>query len=93
MKRDMSFLLRNPITFVWLVLVAATAASWELGHGIGFEDVRHASLAIILVSLVKVRLVIRHFMEVRHAPSVMKWVSDGWLVVLAVALCVLYLRG
>ncbi len=88
----MRFLLRSPITFVWFILVAATA-SWELGHGVGFDDVRHASQAIIAISLLKVRLVIRHFMEIRHAPFVMRVVSDVWLLALGTALFVLYLRA
>lgn len=86
----MSSLLRTRITLVWFFLVLATALSWEMGHGIGFDDFRHASIAIIVVSLVKVRFVILDFMEIRHAPLFMRAIGETWVVVVCTALVVLY---
>ena len=60
----MAYLLRSRITLVWFLLVAATALSWELGHGAGFDDVHYASVAIIIVAFIKVRFVILDFMEI-----------------------------
>jgi hypothetical protein len=81
------------ITAVWLGLVGATVLSWELGHGIGFEDPRHAGAAILVVALIKVRYVILDFMEIRHAPRAMRWVGEVWGVAVCAALVGLYLRS
>ena len=86
-------LLRNRVTLVWLILVSATAISWEMGHGAGFEDVRHASIAIIAIAFIKVRYVILDFMEIRHAPIWMRAVGETWCSVICTALITLYLRA
>lgn len=88
----MIHLVRNRVTLVWFLLVAATAASWEFGHGVGFDSVRHASIAIIAIAFIKTRYVILDFMEIRHAPVPMRIVGEVWGVVICLALIVLYLR-
>src|SRR5271170_2055338 len=89
----MIHLARNRVTFIWVVLVSATALSFAMGHGFGFDDVRKASVAIIIVAFVKVRFVILDFMEIRHAPIPMRIVGEVWAVVVCTALVVLYLYG
>lgn len=89
----MASLLRTRITLVWFLLVSATALSWEMGHGVGFADVRHASVAIIVVAFVKVRFVILDFMEIRNAPLFMRIVGETWCVVVCTALVSLYWLG
>jgi hypothetical protein len=76
-------LLFSRITLVWLGLILATALSWEMGHGMGFRDARLAGAAIIVVAFVKVRYVILDFMELRHAPVLMRAVAEVW----AAAVC------
>jgi hypothetical protein len=83
-------LLRTRITLVWFVLVAATAFSWEMGHGVVFDDVRYASVVIIVVAFIKVRFVLLDFMEVRHAPLFMRLIGTVWLVAVCTTLVVLY---
>jgi Prokaryotic Cytochrome C oxidase subunit IV len=89
----MSTLLRTRITLVWFFLIAATALSWEMGHGIGFNDLRYASIAIIVVAFIKVRLVILDFMEIRHAPVVMRIVGELWVALICTTLVLLYWHG
>lgn len=84
-------LLLSRISLVWFLLVAATVLSWELGHGFGFNDSRQAGAAIILVSLIKVRYVILDFMEVRHAPRLMRFIAECWGILLCIILITLYL--
>ena len=36
------------------------------------------------------RVIIRHFMEVGHAPSSLRRLTDGWIVLVAVALLAIY---
>ena len=86
----MMTLLRTRITLVWFVLVAATALSWEMGHGVGLHDLRQASVAIIVVAFIKVRFVILDFMEIRHAPIWMRIVGEAWTVLVCAALVLLY---
>lgn len=88
----MGTLLFSRTTLVWFVLVAATMLSWEMGHGVGFDSIRHASIAIIVVAFVKVRFVILDFMEIRHAPLPMRVVGEVWGVVVCTALVVLLMR-
>ena len=65
-------LLRAPATAVWVVLIVATAATWTLGtnHGIGNHTL--ASVVILLIAFIKVRLVGLYFMELRGAPTVLR---------------------
>ena len=89
----MTHLIKNRITLIWFVLIAATALSWEMGHGVGFDDIRYASIAIIVVSLVKVRFVILDFMEIRHAPAYMRIVGEAWCAIIGTVLVCLYWFG
>lgn len=87
----MAALLKTRITAVWILLVLATAASWEMGHGFPFDDVTKAAIAIIVLALVKVRFVIMEFMELRGAPLPMRLVAEGWVVGICALLIALYL--
>lgn len=89
----MTNLIRSRITQIWLLLVAATAISWEMGHGVGFNSVRYASVSIIVIAFVKVRFVIMDFMEIRGAPLFMRIVAEAWALTVCSALVVLYLRS
>ena len=88
----MANLLLSRVTLVWILLVGATVASWEFGHGVGLDDMRQASVAIIVIAFVKVRYVILEFMEIRHAPTPMRIVGEAWGVIVCTTLVVLYLR-
>jgi hypothetical protein len=74
------------ITVIWLLLVAATLLSWEIGHGIGGWDARIGGTAIMVVAFVKVRFVMFDFMEIRGAPTWMRRATDGWIVVISAVL-------
>jgi Prokaryotic Cytochrome C oxidase subunit IV len=75
---------RGPLFYTWLLLVAATVFSWWLGLENGSALHRHAStvttIAILAIAIVKCRFVIRHYMEVRFAPSWLQVTCDAWLV-------------
>lgn len=66
------------ISAVWLLLIAATIVSFEMGHGLGFADHRVNSAVILAVAMLKVRFVAQDFMEVRHAPPLFRLVADLW---------------
>ena len=89
----MRSLLLSRTTLIWFVLVAASGLSLQLGHGIGFSDLRHAGVAILVVAFVKVRFVILEFMEVRHAPIYLRLVAEAWTVAACATLVALFLAA
>jgi heme/copper-type cytochrome/quinol oxidase subunit 4 len=83
-------LVRKPVSIVWAALMLATCAStWLLSKNSVTPEV--ATVAIMLVAAVKVRLVIWHFMEVRRAPLALRLVCDGWLFAVTVLIVTIYL--
>ncbi|OMC37375.1 prokaryotic cytochrome C oxidase subunit IV family protein [Mycobacterium sp. GA-1841] len=82
------------VTQTWLVLVAITVGSWWLAPA-QYSSTLAASVPItvlvLALTLVKSRLIIRQFMEVRTAPRWLKLATDGWLVVLFGAVLAIYL--
>jgi heme/copper-type cytochrome/quinol oxidase subunit 4 len=80
----------KPVTVVWVVLVVATCTStWWLSQGGVGASV--GTVAILLVAAFKVRLVMLHFMELRHAPVAWRCVYEGWLFVCTGAILAIYL--
>lgn len=91
-------LLRHPATLVWLILAAVTVFSWWLGTDRGDGSgaiLPHVNITtgVILLSLVKVRLILFHFMEMREAPWALKRICDAWIVVVGLLLVGLYRFG
>jgi hypothetical protein len=89
----MTAYLRGRLTLVWMLLVAVTLVSWWLGargESGRLEVNLSAAAGIVAIALVKIRLVFWHFMEVRSAPSLLRWNCDGWLAFLALMLIALY---
>jgi hypothetical protein len=80
----------------WLALSAITIASLSVAR-LDSPDALRANAAItvaaIAVALIKVRIIFREFMEVRHAPVLLGRLTDGWLVVTAAALLGTYFAG
>ncbi|WP_234812087.1 cytochrome C oxidase subunit IV family protein [Mycolicibacter longobardus] len=82
------------LTGSWLVLVVITVLAWWLspGHAGGHvEPSIPITVAVIALSAVKARLIIRNFMEVRTAPLWLRRTTDAWLVVLWTAVLAIYL--
>jgi len=87
-------LLRREITCVWLVLILATALSWQFGHGFGFGDrYTYATVAIVIIAFIKVRFVFLDFMELRHAPLPLRLAFESWALVLGSTIIVCYWTG
>src|SRR5262245_23875858 len=78
---------------VWLGLVAVTLVSWWIGSRHGhreFASSTAVTYAVILIAAIKLRVIVREFMEVRHAPRLLRGLTDGWVVLLIVALLGIY---
>jgi len=46
-----------------------------------------------VIALVKVRVIMREFMEVRHAPALLRRLTDLWVVVTGLSLLGAYFVG
>ena len=82
-------LVRNRSGVSWLVLVAATLASWLVGadHGTGST----VAVLVLAIAAVKIRLVGLDFMELRHAPIPLRVAFEVYCVALWAVLSGLYL--
>lgn len=86
----MNELLRRGATRVWLLLMAATiVTTWVLTKDT--FAARVATIAIVVIAAIKVRLVLLHFMELRHAPLPLRIVFEGWVLAVTGSLITLYL--
>jgi apolipoprotein N-acyltransferase len=82
------------ITFIWIVLCAITIGSWWLSPAHGSRPAAPSvaiTTAVMLLGLIKGRLIIQYFMEVRSAPRWLRWSTDAWLLVLWTSVFVIYL--
>ena len=72
------------MTPVWFVLMLATGISWWLATG-AYSSApgssrRLATACLLAIALIKVRLIVRHFMEVDRAPRALRFATDAWIV-------------
>jgi len=81
---------------VWLTLSGITLGQLALGS-LGEVGSRAPNAVIttsaIVIALVKVRVIMREFMEVRHAPVLLQRLTDLWVVVTGVSLLGSYFVG
>jgi len=84
------------LMFVCLALSAITLAQFAVGS-VGAQDSLMPNAAItssaIVIALIKVRVIIREFMEVRHAPALLGRLTDLWVVLTGVSLLGAYFVG
>lgn len=84
---------QSRLLITWVVLVAITLIAWWIGAHRGGAPLHPdpaVGLGAMAITLVKVRVIIREFMDVRHAPARLKQVTDAWLVVFIIAMVVAY---
>lgn len=76
---------------VWLVLMLSTAASaWGFSQPMFAPAV--CTVAVMLISALKVGLVMSHFMELRDAPRAWQALGASWIAVAGGAVMFIYLR-
>ena len=84
-------LLKRPASLVWLLLMAATIiTTWWLSK----DEISAAvgTVAIFIIAAYKVRLVLLHFMELRHAPLPLRLAFEAWVLGVTAAVLGLYLQ-
>ena len=92
MRTTLRQLIFSRVSLIWLVLVAATMVSLGARDG-GVRDLHLAACVIIAVAFIKIRFVIREFMEIRAAPLAMRLVADVWALAVCGTLITLYLTA
>jgi hypothetical protein len=81
---------------VWLALSAITILQLGVGAMDGEAALAPSSAiaaSAIGIGLIKVRIVIREFMEVRHAPAWLGRLTDGWVAGTGAILLCAHLAG
>jgi hypothetical protein len=82
---------------VWLILVAISLSYLGIDHAASQQGLPTASTVVTVVAicfaLIKVRIIMREFMEVRRAPVVLRRLTDFWVVLMAVAMLGVYVAG
>ena len=85
------------LLIVWAILTSMTLVYVWLDHSVDQNGTLKASTVVtvsaIVIALIKVRVIIREFMEVRHAPVLLCRLTDLWVVVTGVSLLGSYFVG
>ena len=93
----MSTTFNKRLLIVWLILTSMTLAYVWIDHMVDQNGTLRASTVVtvsaIVIALIKVRIIFREFMEVRHAPVWLCRLTDAWVVLIAVCLLGSYFVG
>ena len=85
------------LAVAWVIVVAITLVYVMIDRSADGEHALAASTAAsigaIVLALVKFRIIMREFMDVRHAPKVLRTLTDALLVVMGLSLLGTYLVG
>ena len=93
----MSTTFNKRLLIVWAILTSMTLVYVWLDHSVDENGTLKASTVVtvsaIVIALIKVRIIFREFMEVRHAPALLCRLTDGWVVLIGVSLLGSYFVG
>ena len=93
----MSAVSNKRLLIVWASLTAMTLVYVWLDHSADESGALKASTVVtvsaIVIALIKVRIIFREFMEVRHAPALLCRLTDGWVVLVGTCLLGAYFVG
>lgn len=83
--------LRDRLLLTWLLLVAVTLFSAEIGGGASwFGKPAVVTAAVLAIAFAKVWMVMFTFMEVRTAPIALKVLATVWLIAVLGVLLAIY---
>ena len=85
------------LMIAWLVLVAITLIYLWIDNSADKRGVLVASTTVtvtaVFLALVKFRIIMREFMDVRHAPRLLRRLTDIVVVVIGISLLATYAVG
>jgi hypothetical protein len=91
MSRVTSRIAGARVTWTWALLCALTGLLWALAATRRLAPSTTLTIVVLAIAAVKIRFVIRQFMDVRIAPHWLRRATDGWLAVLMAGIIGLYL--
>ena len=91
----MTKILFTPASVIWVLLMSLTVLSWTLGEGLEVDpNVQSAaSMLIMAAAIIKVRMVVLHFMDVKIAPTFLRIGMELWFVVIFLLIAMFYFFG
>jgi hypothetical protein len=85
------------LLITWSILTVLTLIYVWMDEAVDNNGTLKASTVVtvsaIAIALIKVRIIFREFMEVRHAPVWLCRLTDGWVVLVATCLLGSYFIG
>jgi hypothetical protein len=88
---------KTRLLVAWLALVAITVIYLWVDRSAEEDGTYVASVAVtvsaILLALVKFRIVLREFMDIRHAPPLLRRLCDLVVAIIGVSMLASYLVG
>ena len=93
----MSATFNKRLLIVWSILSAMTLVYVWMDEAVDQNGTLRASTVVTVsaigIALIKVRIIFREFMEVRHAPALLCRLTDAWVVLVAACLLGSYFVG
>ena len=93
----MSAAFSKRLLIVWLVLCSLTLIYAFMDQSVDGAGILKPSAVVTVsaigIAVIKVRIIFREFMEVRHAPALLCRLTDAWVVIIAVSLIGTYFVG
>ena len=93
----MSATFNKRLLIVWSILSAMTLVYVWMDEAVDQNGTLRASTVVTVIAigiaLIKVRIIFREFMEVRHAPALLCRLTDAWVVLIAACLLGSYFVG
>lgn len=84
---------RSRLFLAWLLLSAITILAWWIGmrhDGTPLQPQASVGLSAMAITLIKVRIIMREFMDVKDAPKKLKHITDLWLILFILIMIVFY---
>jgi hypothetical protein len=92
-----STMFNKRLLIVWVILTLMTGLYVFMDEAVDQNGILKASTVVtvsaIMIALIKVRIIFREFMEVRHAPALLRRLTDAWIAIVATALLGSYFVG
>lgn len=84
---------RSRLFVAWIVLCVMTLFAWWVGirqDETLLQPQAMVGLSAMAITLIKVRIIVREFMDVKEAPAKLKRITDLWLVLFIAAMAIVY---
>lgn len=87
----MNISMTNNAVYSWLLLLSILG--WWLSHEylalLDWENLSlYISIGVLILSLLKVRLIIMNFMEIKLAPWLLRFAFEAWLLIVFLAIAI-----